>query len=107
FSPTPKDNLVATYYKHDENFSFKTVISKSDSLFSEMDKWSSFPSESLAYTEIETGNPYKVKRTFLGSFHELIKLFVMVAPFIVVLLFLTIFIWALIKWVKIKKNKGV
>ena len=106
-SPTPKDNLVVTYYKLNENFSFKIVISKSDSLFAEMDKWSSFPLESLAYTEIETGNPYKVKRTFLGSFPELIKLFVMVAPFIVVLLFLTIFIWALIKWVKIKKNKGV
>src|SRR5690606_31035382 len=108
FSPTPKDNLVVTYYKHDENFSFKTVLSKSDSLFAEMDKWSSSPSESLTYTEIETGNPYKVKRTFLGSFPELLTLFVMVAPFIIAMLFLAIFIWALIKWMKIrKKNKGV
>lgn len=105
FSPTPKDNLVVTYYKRNETFSFEKIITQSDSLFAKMDEWSGMPLETLTYTETEIGNPYEVETTFWGAFPALLTLFVICAPFLIGFIIVMIIIWTVVKWYKIRRKK--
>src|SRR5690606_15584305 len=104
FSPTRKDNLVATYYAHNENFSFETIVTQFESLFTEIDELSHLPLEILSYTEVKIGDPYEVKSTFLGYLPILLSLFVISAPFIIGFIVVAIITWAIVKWTKIRKR---
>lgn len=108
FSPTPKDNLIVSYYKPNENFLFETIISESESLFAKIDELSTMPLQDLAYTEVEIRDPYELRSTFWGAFPGLLTSFVIFAPLIVGAIVVVIIIWAIMKWMKIKrrKNKG-
>ncbi|MFA7688418.1 MAG: hypothetical protein WCY25_11185, partial [Moheibacter sp.] len=109
FSPTPKDNLVVTYYEHNEHFVFDKALIKTDNLFAKIDDLSLMSLETLTYTEIQTGDPYEVESTFSGYLPMLLTLFVVYAPLIIGLIVVVIVIWAVVKWIRIKKrkNKGV
>lgn len=106
FSPTPKDNLIVSYYKPNENFLFETIISQSESLFAKIDELSRMPLQNLSYTEVEIGDPYEVRSTFWGAFPGLLTSFVIFAPFIVGAIVLVIIPWAIVKWMKIKRRKN-
>ncbi len=106
FSPTPKDNLIATYHERDENFSFESIISQSEGLFTKVDELSFLPLETLTYSEVKIGDPYEVKTTFWGFFPELLTLFVVLAPFIIVFLLTLLLFYAIIKWLKIRRKKN-
>ena len=106
FSPTPKDNLVVTYYEHNETFAFEKIVTQADKLFAKIDEMSQSALETLAYTDVETGDPYEVESTFWGAFPGLLILFVIFAPFIIGFIAVVIIIWAIIKWWRIRrKNK--
>ncbi|WP_346236862.1 hypothetical protein ABDK00_013535 [Niabella insulamsoli] len=105
FSPTPKDNLVATYYSRMENFLFDPVASKADSLFTKIDAMHILPLQTLVYTNVETGDPYQVETTFWGALPGLITLFVIVAPFLIGLIFILIVVWAIVRWRRIQKER--
>lgn len=109
FSPTPKDNLVVTYYEHNEHFVFDKALVQTENLFAKIDDLSLMPLETLTYTEIQTGDPYEVESTFSGYLPMLLTLFVVYAPLIIGLIVVVIVIWAVVKWIRIKKrkNKGV
>lgn len=106
FSPTPKDNLVATYYERNEHFVFDKALVQTESLFAKIDELSNLPLETLTYNETEIGDPYEVESTFSGYLPMLLTLFVIYAPFIIGFIVVVIIIWAIVKWRKIKrKNK--
>lgn len=106
FSPTPKDNLVVTYYEHIEHFVFEKALLQTENLFSKIDEMSQSALETLTYTDVQTGNPYEVESTFWGVFPGLLTLFVVFAPFIIGFIAVVIIIWAIIKWRRIRrKNK--
>lgn len=106
FSPTPKDNLVVTYYEHYEHFVFDKALSQTENLFSKIDEMSQSALETLTYTDVQTGDPYEVESTFWGAFPGLLTLFVVFAPFIIGFIAVVIIIWAIIKWRRIRrKNK--
>ena len=106
FSPTPKDNLVVTYYEHNEHFVFDKALVQTENLFSKIDEMSQLPLETIAYTDTKTGDPYEVESTFSGYLPMLLTLFVIYAPFIIGFIVVVIIIWAIVKWRKIKrKNK--
>lgn len=109
FSPTSKDNLVITYYEYNEKFSLGNIVTRSDSLFTKIDELSLLPLETFAYTKVETGDPYEVKGALGSSFTALLTLFIIYAPFIIGITVVVIAIWAILKWIKIRrrKNKGV
>ncbi|PPL01017.1 hypothetical protein [Parapedobacter indicus] len=105
FSPTRKDNLVATYYERNETFSFEKIITQSDSLFAKVDELSNLLLETLMYTEVKIGDPYAVETTFWGVFPALLTLFVLSAPFIIGVIAVVIIVWATVKWNKIRRRK--
>lgn len=108
FSPTHKDNLIATYYERNEHFVFDKALVQTENLFAKIDELSNLPLETLTYTETEIGDPYEVETTFWGSFPALLTLFVIFAPFIIGFIVVVIIIWAIVKWNKIRrKKKGV
>ncbi len=109
FSPTPKDNLVVTYHKRNEHFVFDKALVQTESLFAKIDDLSLMSLETLTYTEIQTGDPYEVESTFLGYVPMLLTLFVIYAPFIIGFIVVVIVIWAVVKWIRIRKrkNKGI
>lgn len=106
FSPTPKDNLVVTYYEYNETFAFEKIVTQADELFAKIDEMSQSALETLTYTAVQTGDPYEVESTFWGAFPGLLTLFVVFAPFIIGFIAVVIIIWAIIKWRRIRrKNK--
>lgn len=106
FSPTPKDNLVVTYYEHNETFAFEKIVTQADELFAKIDEMSQLPLETFTYTAVQTGDPYEVESTFSGYLPMLLTLFVIYAPFIIGFIVVVIIIWAIIKWRRIRrKNK--
>lgn len=109
FSPTSKDNLVVTYHERNEHFVFDKALVQTENLFAKIDDLSLMSLETLTYTEIQTGEPYEVESTFSGYLPMLLTLFVIYAPFIIGLIVVVIVIWAVVKWIRIKKrkNKGV
>jgi len=106
FSPTSKDNLVVTYHEHNEHFVFDKALAQTENLFTKIDDLSLMSLETLTYTEIQTGDPYEVESTFWGAFPGLLTLFVVFAPFIIGFIVLVIVIWAVVKWIRIKKRKN-
>ena len=106
FSPTPKDNLVVTYYEHNETFVFDKALVQTENLFSKIDEMSQLPLETLTYTDTKTGDPYEVESTFSGYLPLFLTLFVIYAPFIFGFIVVLIVIWAIVKWIRIRrKNK--
>lgn len=108
FSPTPKDNLVVTYYEHNEHFVFNKALVQTENLFSKIDEMSQSALEALTYTDIQTGDPYEVESTVSGYLPMLLTLFAIYAPFIIGFIVVAIAMWAIIKWRRIRrKNKGI
>lgn len=105
FSPTRKDNLIATYYEHNEHFAFDKALLQTENLFAKIDELSNLPLETLTYTETKIGDPYEVETTFWGIFPALLTLFVVFAPFIIGFIVVVIIIWAIVKWNKIRRKK--
>lgn len=106
FSPTPKDNLVVTYYEYNETFAFEKIDKQADELFAKIDEMSQSALETLTYTDVQIGDPYEVESTFWGAFPGLLTLFVIFAPFIFGFIAVVIIIRAIIKWRGIRgKNK--
>ncbi|MBD3749327.1 MAG: hypothetical protein IE931_07520 [Sphingobacteriales bacterium] len=106
FSPTPKDNLIIKYSEFNENFLFENAIKQTNELFTRIDQMSQIPFETLTYANIKLRNPYEVENTFEGALPGLLTLFVIFAPFIIVFFGVGIAVWAIIKWIRLKKNKG-
>src|SRR5690606_12659430 len=106
FSPTPKDNLVVTYYEHNETLLFETLITQADRLFAKIDELSLLPLANFAYTEVEIGDPYAVGSTFWGALPALLTLFVVSSPFLIGVIMVGIAIWAFAKWMKIRRRKN-
>jgi len=106
FSPTPKDNLVVTYHKRNDTFSFDRILVHSEELFSAIDELSAEMLDTLSYTDTKIGDPYDVESTFLGGLPGLLTLFVSFAPLLIVVLAVAIAIWAVVKWIRIKKEKN-
>lgn len=101
FSPTPKDNLVITYYKHQPDFHFESKLLQSEELFEEIDAFSkeNLPQNLKAY---EAKNPYEVQPDFWSFLPGLLIFVAIISPFILVL-FLIIVIYKIIKKKRIKK----
>lgn len=106
FSPTPKDNLVITYHEYHTDFAFNKVSIQAEELFSKIDGFSQLPLESLMYAAIETGDPYAVENTVLAYLPVLLTVFVIFAPVIIGVLVVAMAIWAINKWVKLKRSKN-
>ncbi|MCB0450935.1 MAG: hypothetical protein KDC97_12530 [Confluentibacter sp.] len=108
FSPTPKDNLIVTYYECNERFVFDNVLVRAENLYAKMDELCLMPLGNLIYSKTEMGDPYEVDTTFWGDFPAFLTLFVIFAPLIIGLIVVVIIIWAFAKWRRIKrrKNKG-
>ncbi len=108
FSPSPNDNLIITYHEYNENFVFEKIIVQSEILFSKIDELSNLSLETLTFTQVKMGDPYAVKSTLSGYLPELLTIFVLFAPTIVGFITVAIAIWAIIKWIRIKRrNKEV
>lgn len=101
FSPTPKDNLIITYYKHQPDFHFESKLLQSEELFEEIDAFSkeNLPQNLKAY---EAKNPYEVQPDFWSFLPGLLIFAAIISPFILVL-FLIIVIYKIIKKKRIKK----
>lgn len=104
FSPTPKDNLIVNYSKYNENFSFEKKVVQANEWFTKIDQMSQLPFETLIFSDITLGNPYKVENTLEGALPRLLTLFVIFAPFIIGLILVSILIWAIVKWIRLKKS---
>ena len=65
---------------------------------------SQLPFEKLIFSDIALGNPYKVENTLEGALPGLLILFVIFAPFIIGLILVSILIWAIVKWIRLKKS---
>lgn len=104
FSPTPKDNLVLTYFKHNEQFEFEKIVSQSDTLFSKVDALSQLYLETVPFNEIQINNPYETEGSMLVNISGLIFQFVVFAPFIIGFIIFAIAAWAIIKWIRIRKS---
>lgn len=87
-----------------ENFVFKEVLARADSLFLKIGDLGNFPLESLAYTEVWTGDPYGVESSFWGDFSGSLTLFVIAAPVIILVFAVVIAIWAILKWKGIRRK---
>ncbi len=105
FSPTPKDNLVATYYERNEHFVFDNALVQTENLFAKIDELSRMSLETLTYTKVAIGDPCEVETTFLGYLPMALTLFVIYAPFIIGIIVVAIIIWAIVKWNKIRRKK--
>lgn len=99
-TPTPKDNLVTTYYKNNEAFDFSSIIAHSDQLFSDIDEMSQLPLDSYDYTPIEIDDPYKVVPGIGAKIFDYIFQFIFYVPFIIGGLVLVFLIRAVYKRVK-------
>lgn len=105
FSPTPKDNLVVTYFHYIENFQFENNIIQSEKLFHSVEKFSQLSFQNISFSKVELRNPYEVKNTIFGFLPGLLMTFIIVAPFLIIVIFVAILVWAFVKWREIKKRK--
>ena len=103
FSPTPKDNLVVTYFEHNPKFDFNKVILQTETLFSKIDELSKLSFENLNYKPIELGDPYEVKSTWLGYFPLALTYIAIYGP--IILGFILLFIILRIIYKRLKKRK--
>lgn len=104
-SPTPEDNLVVTYHKYKPSFDFQAVILQADSLYVEIEILSHEVLDSLALTSFNIGNPYDVTSTFWGIVPALLTAFVMIAPVLIVIIAFLVSVWAVVKWLKIRRKR--
>lgn len=65
FSPTPKDNLIITYFKTMETFDFNAITINEEMLFNTIDTFAKTKQPTILF-EYNSKNPYDVDATFLG-----------------------------------------
>lgn len=104
FSPTQKDNLVISYHNKEDEFSFKNILSKANSLYLSINDLSALPKNKIAYKPIKLGNPYNVKPTVDGFLPILLTYFVMCLPGIIITILIILFIRYMLKRRKLKIN---
>jgi hypothetical protein len=101
FSPTPKDNLIITYFKHQPDFHFELKLHQSEKLFEEIEAFSkqNLPQKLKPY---KAKNPYEVQPYF-WSFLPGVLIFVAIASPFILVLFLIIVIYKIFNKKSIKK----
>ena len=103
FSPGPQDNLVVNYYKKVHDFKFKDILAQTNSLYLSIDQLSALPKNSLAFNNIELGDPYSVNPTAAGYGPIFLIGIISYLPIIIMCIFITLLIWYLLKRKKIYK----
>lgn len=91
FSPTPKDNLIITYFNTLKEFDFEKILNNDMQLYAAIDQLSEqeIPNDLIDY---EVKNPYEVKATALGYLPMILTFIVIYGPIFLIgiLLFLLI-----------------
>ena len=103
FSPTPKDNLIITYFKTLESFNFEKVLANESQLFSTIDVLSikEIPANLLVY---EAQDPLKVEASALGYFPMIVTLAIIYGPFILIGIFLILMIRFIYKKTQVNRR---
>ena len=104
FSPTPKDNLVISYYNKEDDFLFKNILSKANSLYLSINDLSALPKNNIEYKAIKLGNPYYAKPTVDGFLPILLTYFLIYLPVIIIIILIILFIRYMLKRRKLKIN---
>jgi len=63
-TPTPKDNLIFTYFEKIENFNLQNILAKSQNLEKEINQFSKTDFQKLSFEKAQTKNPYEVSSFF-------------------------------------------
>lgn len=86
FSPTPKDNLIITYFKTLESFDFHSILNNESILYASIDELSQkeIPLKLMKY---EAQNPYEVKATALGYFPIILTYIFIYGPIVLIGIF--------------------
>lgn len=98
FSPTPKDNLIITYFKHQPDFQWESKLLQSEKLFDEIDAFSK-ENVSQKLKPYEAKNPYEVQPDFWSFLPGLLIFAAIAIPFVLGIA-LVVFLYKIIK----KKN---
>ncbi len=98
FSPTPKDNLIITYFKHQPDFQWESKLLQSEKLFDEIDAFSK-ENVSQKLKPYEAKNPYEVQPDFWSFLPGLLIFAAIAIPFVLGIV-LVVFLYKFIK----KKN---
>lgn len=100
FSPTPKDNLIITYYKRDKLFRFNKIPPRAAALFAAIDTFSLQPLDNLLFDSVELGNPYTVE----DSLFSVLSIVIILFPVAIGLLVVWMLIWIIRKRIKAKEK---
>ncbi len=103
FSPTPKDNLIITYFKNSADFNFEKVVTNENQLYAAIDVLSAkeIPSNLKFY---EAQDPFKVNATVAGYFPMILTAALIYLPFI----FIGIVVFLIVRyWYKKSKSKPI
>jgi hypothetical protein len=98
FSPTSKDNLIITYFKHQPDFQWESKLLQSEKLFDEIDAFSK-ENVSQKLEPYEAKNPYEVQPDFWSFLPGLLIFAAIAIPFVLGIV-LVVFLYKFIK----KKN---
>ena len=84
FSPTPKDNLIISYYKTMEVFDFQKIIKNEKQLYDAIDNLSqkTTPANLKGYTAV---NPYEVSASLFGYFPIVLTMVLIYLPYLLMI----------------------
>lgn len=104
FSPTPKDNLIITYFTNSADFNFEKVVADENQLYAAIDALSAkkIPANLKLY---EAQDPFEVNATVMGFFPMILTAAFLYLPFIFIgiVVFLIVRYWYKKKQVKTDK----
>ncbi|WP_417429118.1 hypothetical protein [Halpernia sp.] len=106
FIPTPKDNLVITYFKNQENFNYPEILKKENLLFQNIEQFSKVVEYQKFNEKAKEKNPYEISESILSSIISIIFVGILLSPyFIIGIIFIVTIIW-LFKYLKKKKSRN-
>lgn len=90
FSPSPKDNLVVTYYENLVDFNFEAILKKEITLFHSIDLLSK-TNFNTTLENFSSEDPYEIKSTIWSYIPMVVTLAIIYIPFFLVALVIFIF----------------
>lgn len=85
-APTPKDNLIITYFEKIENFNFQNILGKSQNLENEINQFSESDFQKLSFEKAKVKNPYEVSSLFSDAISWLFALIFIIPGILLVAL---------------------
>lgn len=105
FTPTPKDNLVITYFENQENFNYPKILNDEDQLFQEIEQFSKVVEFQKFSEKATEKDPYEVSTSFSSWLVSTAIIGIFVLPYLIVGIILLVIFWWIFKYLKRRNNK--